>query len=207
MRASRRPVATLVALCHLLASATFALPSTALAQSGDTDPPRIEFEPIDEGVRGDTQVVSAGITDDIDVDSATLHYRLDPEGPYRSLAMEPLGGTSIYSASVETADTGAEVLQYYVEARRRRRQPQHPGLSPSDPLERVLVDADAAAVVARPRACRSRGSRRARRCSTGGCSADRGGGWGGRGREAAARTDLADDPGGHPGDHRGGAAA
>ena len=150
MRASRRPVATLVALGHLFASTLLALPPNAFAQTGeagDTDPPLIEFEPVERGVRGDTQVVSAGITDDVAVDSATLHYRLDADAPYRSLAMEPLRGTSIYSASVETADTGAEVLQYYVEARDAAGNRSIRGFA-FDPLERALVEGDAPAVAA-----------------------------------------------------------
>ena len=145
MRASRRPVAALAALVHLFASTLLALPSQALAQAGDTDPPRIEFEPIERGVAGDTQVVSAGITDDVDVESVTLHYRLDPSAPYESVPMEPLGGTSIHSASVETAGTDAEVLQYYVEARNGAGNRSIRGFA-FDPLERQLGEAGAPAV-------------------------------------------------------------
>ena len=147
MRASRRSIAALAALVHLLATTFLALPQGALAQVGDTDPPRIEFEPIDRGVRGDTQVVSAGITDDVDVDSVTLHYRLNPDAVYESVPMRPLTGTSIYSASVETAATGAEVLQYYVEARDAAGNRSIRGFA-FDPLERRLVDPAAPAVAA-----------------------------------------------------------
>ena len=147
MRASRRPIAVLAALGHLLASTLLVLPPQAFAQAGDTDPPRIEFEPVEQGVAGDTQVVSAGITDDAEIEAVTLHYRLGPADAYESIAMEPLGGTSIYSASVETADTGAEVLQYYVEARDGAGNRSIRGFA-FDPLERTLVEPGAPAVVA-----------------------------------------------------------
>ena len=139
MRVSRRPIAALAAIGHLLASTLVALPPPAHAQAEDTDPPLIEFEPVERGTRGDTQVVSAGITDDVDVDSVTLHYRLDPEGGYTSLPMSPLPGTDIHSASVETDGTGAELLQYYIEARDGAGNRSIRGFA-FDPLERTLVE-------------------------------------------------------------------
>ncbi len=147
MNASRRPVAALAALGYLLSTLLLGLPSGAYAQAqGDTEPPRIEFEPVDRGILGDTQVVSAGITDDIGVDSVTLHYRLDPDAAYESIEMEPLGETSIYSASVETAGSDASVLQYYVEARDGAGNRSIRGFA-FDPLERQLGQ-DAAPPVA-----------------------------------------------------------
>ena len=149
MRASRRPIAAVAALGHLLASTLLVLPPGALAQVGDTDPPRIEFEPVERGTAGDTQVVSAGITDDVDVESVTLHYRLDPEGPYTSVPMAPLAATDIHSASVETAGTGAEVLQYYIEARDGAGNRSIRGFA-FDPLERRLVEPGAPALAEAP---------------------------------------------------------
>ena len=151
MRASRRPIAAVAALGHLLASTLLVLPPGAFAQVGDTDPPRIEFEPVERGTAGDTQVVSAGITDDVDVESVTLHYRLDPEGPYTSVPMEPLAATDIHSASVQTAGTGAEVLQYYIEARDGAGNRSIRGFA-FDPLERRLVESDAPALAEAPSA-------------------------------------------------------
>lgn len=144
-RVSRRPVAALVALGHLFASTLVALPPAAFAQAGDTDPPRIEFEPVDQGILGDTQVISAGITDDVAVDSVTLHFRLDPDAVYESMPMMALGGTSIYSASVETEGTDAQVLQYYVEARDAAGNRSIRGFA-FDPLERRLGETVAPAV-------------------------------------------------------------
>ena len=134
-RKGRRALALWLVLCQL----TVAGISPAGAQSSDRTPPLIEFQPLEEGRRGDTQVFSASVSDDTGVESVTLRYRVAAGEPYRELAMEPLGTTDIYTASVSGADAEVASIQYYIEAIDVADNRSIEGFA-FDPLERVLVE-------------------------------------------------------------------
>jgi len=109
------------------------------AQSLDVDPPTIELELVEEGVRGETQVFSATVTDNDQIASMTLHYRFGADSSYISTPMSVIAGTSIYTASIDTNDTAAGVIQYYMEARDAGDNRTVQGFA-FDPFERTLVD-------------------------------------------------------------------
>ena len=128
-----------MAFCLVLCQLTLVLggPSPALAQPEDNAPPAIEFQPLAEGRRGDTQVFSASVGDDSAIESVTLRYRLEADDPYVSIPMEPLGDTDIHTASLGGADTDVESIQYYIEAIDAAGNRSIEGFA-FDPLERVL---------------------------------------------------------------------
>ncbi len=133
-----RLVACTVATCQLVFSVMAAVPATSLAQDIDIDPPVIELQAVDEGVRGETQVFSSTVTDNEEVTSVTLHFRTDPDGVYEAREMKSIGGSDIYTISIETEDKSAELIQYYLEARDRGGNRTIQGFA-FDPLERRLV--------------------------------------------------------------------
>jgi hypothetical protein len=141
MSALRRFFTVYLAVAHIIATGLMALPSSAAAQAADGEPPVIEYQKIDEGQLGDTQVFSASVTDDRELATVTLHYRLGETADYDSVPMLSLAGTSIHSASVETRGSDAEVLQYYLEARDAAGNRSIQGFA-FDPIERVLVSSD-----------------------------------------------------------------
>ena len=147
VRKQRRGVAVCLVICQL--SLTLGGVSPVRAQSEDRTPPLIDFQPLEEGRRGDTQVFSANVSDDSAIESVTFRYRTDAAEPYRALPMEPLGGTDIYTVSIDGADASAESIQYYIEAIDEARNRSIEGFA-FDPLERVLVEPGVPIVDAAP---------------------------------------------------------
>jgi len=135
---------TFVALTHMVFSVLVVAPGLAQAQSTDIDPPQIELELVEEGIRGETQVFSATVTDDNAVSSMTLHYRLGGDSAYVAAPMSPIEGTAIYTASVDTNGTNASAIQYYMEAKDAAGNRTVQGFA-FDPFERLLVDGAIAA--------------------------------------------------------------
>jgi len=138
MSVFRRSIGLIIALSHLTFVSLAGVPSSVLAQS-DGEPPSISFERIAEGVRGETQVFSATVSDDFTVESVTLRYRFGEDTAYLAVPMKPLNGTDIYTVSVDTADTDEDVLQYYVEARDGAGNRSIQGFA-FDPIERRLIE-------------------------------------------------------------------
>jgi len=130
---------TFIALTHLVFSVLVAAPGLVHAQSADTEPPVIEFELVEQGVRGETQVFSATVTDDNAVSSMTLHYRFVNDSAYIAAPMSLIQGTDIYTASIDTNGSTASAIQYYMEARDAGGNRTVQGFA-FDPFDRVLVD-------------------------------------------------------------------
>lgn len=141
MSATRRLLCCFVAITHVTVTSLLWSPSTALAQSVDVEPPTIEFERIERGVLGDTQVFSTTVLDDREVAEVTLHYRFGADAPYESVSMIALAGTSIHTASIPTTLDTNPNLQYYLEARDTSGNRSIQGFA-FDPLERQLVAAE-----------------------------------------------------------------
>ena len=135
----RKLTSAFVALTHLVFSVLIAAPGLAHAQSADTEPPVIELELVEEGVRGETQVFSATVTDDNAVSSMTLHYRFANDAAYIAVPMSLIQGTNIYTASIDTNDSSATAIQYYMEAKDAGGNRTVQGFA-FDPFDRVLVD-------------------------------------------------------------------
>ncbi len=105
---------TLVAL-QMFMQVALVMPSQSWAQTLDTDPPRIDFKPVVEGLKGDSQVFSATVSDDREVADVLLHYRLDDESVYQNRTMTPIGSTGIFTTTLKIDDT-VDAIQYYIEA-------------------------------------------------------------------------------------------
>jgi len=141
MRRTRltKSISILTALTHLVFSVLLATSGLVQAQTPDVDPPTIDLELVEQGVRGETQVFSATVTDNDQVASMTLHYRFGADSTYRTAPMSVISGTSIYTTSVDTNDVAADVIQYYMEARDAGDNRTVQGFA-FDPFERALVD-------------------------------------------------------------------
>jgi len=204
MSVFRRSIGLIIVLSHLAVVSLVGVPSSVLAQS-DGEPPSISLERIAEGVRGETQVFSATVSDDFTVESVTLRFRFGDDTVYRAMPMQPLKGTDIYTASVETTDTDEDVLQYYVEARDGAGNRSIQGFA-FDPIERRLIEperplAPAAGVASAPEPLRTDGMSTGRKVlygvlgvlAVGAVVAAAGGDSGGSGDRP-----LSDDPGDAP---------
>ncbi len=137
----RRFTTVFISVFHLLTMTLFAFSNVAWAQDLDSEPPVIELEVVNEGVRGETQVFSATVTDNVLVTSVILNFRYDGEAGYSSASMTLIPNTSIYTASLDPAPVTANAIEYYVEARDGGDNRTLQGFS-FDPLERAMVSAD-----------------------------------------------------------------
>jgi len=138
----RRIATVVISVFHLLTMTLFSIPNLAWAQNLDSEPPVIELEIVNEGIRGETQVFSATVTDNVAVTSVMLNFRYDGEQGYSSVSMSLIPNTSIYTASLENPPVSANAIEYYVEARDGGDNRTLQGFS-FDPLDRALVSADA----------------------------------------------------------------
>jgi len=114
------------------------MPGVAHAQAADGEPPVIQLETVEEGVRGETQVFSATVSDNSTAVTVTLRYRLGKSTEFISLPMSNIQGTDIYTASIETRDSDATVIEYYLEAKDGGGNRTVEGFA-FDPFERLLV--------------------------------------------------------------------
>lgn len=145
---SSRFLAMSVALCHFLFVTFAVVPSAAYAQD-DVDPPVIELERVDEGTLGDKQVFAVTATDNLSVTAVTLHYRFGDADEFKSVPMQQIPSTDIYTASVETRGVATAALQYYIEALDAGNNRSIQGFA-FDPLVRQLIDRDGVATATAP---------------------------------------------------------
>lgn len=129
----------LVAITHLFFSVLIVAPGLAHAQTTDNEPPVIELELVSEGIKGDTQVFSATVTDNEQIASMTLHYRFSNDAGYNIVPMSIIQGTDIYTASIDTNSSNSNVIQYYMEAKDAGGNRTVQGFA-FDPFERALTD-------------------------------------------------------------------
>lgn len=128
---------TLVVL-QLFMQVALVMPTPLWAQVLDTDPPRIDFKPVVEGLKGDSQVFSATVSDDLELADVVLHYRLDGESVYQNRTMTPIGSTGIFTTTVKIDDS-VDVIQYYIEATDKAGNRTLQGFA-FDPIERQLLE-------------------------------------------------------------------
>ncbi|ASJ72366.1 hypothetical protein [Granulosicoccus antarcticus] len=134
----QRMLTSAVVALQLFMQVMLVMPSSSWAQTLDTDPPRIDFKPVVEGLKGDSQVFSATVSDDQEVSAVMLHYRLDNESVYQNRTMSPIGSTGIFSTTLKV-DKTVEVIQYYIEATDKAGNRTLQGFA-FDPIERKLLD-------------------------------------------------------------------
>jgi len=138
---SRRWITGWLAAWQLLASIVAVVPIPVWAQSIDAEPPLVDFQPVGEGVRGDSQVFTATVSDNKGVVSVVLHFRFDSDSLYQTREMQALGSTDIYTTTLESndADEAVNSIQYYIEAADAAGNRTLEGFA-FDPIERLLVD-------------------------------------------------------------------
>ncbi|MBX2835613.1 MAG: hypothetical protein KTR35_02085 [Gammaproteobacteria bacterium] len=90
----------------------------AQAQSSpDVQAPVIDLELLEESVADQTQVFSALVADDRELQDVLLYYRRAGQQPFTPATMQPLGDTGYYSVSLETDPEDLRAIEYYVQAR------------------------------------------------------------------------------------------
>jgi len=81
-------------------------------------PPSIAHTPVAFATKGEPITISADITDDSGVSSATLYYRKGGGGPYSSVPMSLLPeSSSTYTASIPASEVTERGIEYYIEAK------------------------------------------------------------------------------------------
>ncbi|PID60922.1 MAG: hypothetical protein CSB44_08570 [Gammaproteobacteria bacterium] len=145
----KRLECAVVALAYLVLTFSPVGSAVALAQGADSEAPSIQLPEVEEGVIGETQVISATVSDNDELASVTLYYRSGAGKDYQSIDMTPIGSTSIHSASVPGNEATADSLQYYIEAVDVSGNRTQEGFS-FDPLVRVL-NADGNQVAQEPK--------------------------------------------------------
>lgn len=97
-------------------SATSATQTITIEPAPDTTAPTITLTPVPNGQAAGTAVtVSATITDDSGIASATLFHRVQGAGAYTSVAMTTSGGGN-YAATIPGVAVGTPAVEYYVRA-------------------------------------------------------------------------------------------
>lgn len=142
----RRLAVGFLALFHFVVSIFSLTPVSTWAQAVDAEPPVVDFQAVSQGVKGDGQVFTATVTDNVNLVSVLLHFRLDGESLYEIREMKPLGNTDIYTTTIETSDAieAVDGIQYYIEAVDAAGNRTLEGFA-FDPIERALIDRQVAA--------------------------------------------------------------
>ena len=128
-----------VVLGALLGLFALALCAGVEAQALDT---ALEAGAVETGVLGEPQLIEADVGADADVTSITLFHRFGGEREYRSTPMRQSGTSGLYAASVPTADTQADRLEFYIVAEDGTGDALLRGNS-FEPLVRELLSAEA----------------------------------------------------------------
>lgn len=82
------------------------------APAGDTTPPTIIHAPVTTAIEGQNVTITATITDNVGVTSATLYYRKTGETSYTSIAMLKSGNT--WTATIPASAVTPADVEYYI---------------------------------------------------------------------------------------------
>jgi len=80
-------------------------------------PPVIELEELANATADDTQVFTAQIGEDNELQDATLYHRREGQLAFQAVPMVALGSTGLYSVSIATDPTDLRNIEYYIQAR------------------------------------------------------------------------------------------
>ncbi|MFQ6061101.1 MAG: hypothetical protein ACE5KV_07410 [Thermoplasmata archaeon] len=105
----------------------------------DTEAPEITHTPVTEATAGEPVEISAAITDNVGVDSATLYYRKKGETDYTSLGMTKSDDT--YSATIPGSEVTTEGVEYYISATDGVNTATYPATSPDTSPREITVTA------------------------------------------------------------------
>lgn len=103
----------------------------------DTEAPDITHIPIWIGIAGDAIEISADITDNAGVESATLYYRKGGETTYTSLDMTKDGDT--YSATIPGEAVTVDDVEYYISATDGVNIATYPATDPTTDPEQIVI--------------------------------------------------------------------
>ena len=99
---------------------------------GDTQAPTITHTPITSAIAGNDILISATITDNVSVSSATLYYRKTDTTTWTSVTMSKSGDT--YTATIPASDVTTSGVQYYIQAQDAKPNiSRSPNTAPSTP--------------------------------------------------------------------------
>jgi hypothetical protein len=83
--------------------------------SPDITAPEVSHNPITDPIVSESDVtIQANVTDNVQVKSATLFYRIIGDKNYQQLNMKRVGGTDTYSARIEKVPSPG--IEYYIQA-------------------------------------------------------------------------------------------
>lgn len=99
----------LLMMCCLTAGSAL-----AQGQGQDTSAPVIEIQEFDNAVADRRQVFTVSIEEDGQLQSATLYYRRSGELTYAPVAMQAVGDSGFYSATIDTDFLDLRTIEYYV---------------------------------------------------------------------------------------------
>ena len=108
------------------------------AQSTDTAPPLIELEELSDGTADRSQVFTAQVIEDNELEGVTLYYRRAGQLPFTPAPMETLGTTGYYSVSIPTDSGDTRTIEYYVQAQDESGNRTVSGYA-FDPYQRTLT--------------------------------------------------------------------
>lgn len=134
---------TIVANNSEISSDTF----TATVQSGDATPPAITHTNITDWTQNTVLSVSATITDNVGVSSATLYYKNSTDGAtFSSTSMSSNGNT--YSGTIPSSATNGTNISYYISASDGSSNSiSYPAGGSSSPLVANLLETDIVAPI------------------------------------------------------------
>lgn len=89
-------------------------PVYTITVSADTTPPMMTHTPVTSANAGEAITITATITDNVGVQSATLYYRKTGDTAYTSVAMVAAGST--YTAVIPASAVTTAGIQYYISA-------------------------------------------------------------------------------------------
>jgi len=108
----------------------------------DTTPPTITHTPIVSAEEGKTITITATITDDVGITSATLCYRKTGDTSYTSIAMTKSGNT--YTATISASAVTTLGVEYYISATDETNTATHPSTNPETSPHVITVTEEAA---------------------------------------------------------------
>ncbi len=85
--------------------------------SPDVYAPVIDLDALASSQADNTQVFSARVTDDRELEDVILFHRRAGQAPFQRTVMEPIGSTEYFSASISTDVSDLRTIEYYLQAR------------------------------------------------------------------------------------------
>ncbi|WDU82661.1 lamin tail domain-containing protein [Caloramator sp. Dgby_cultured_2] len=110
-----------------------------LDQNSDTQAPTITHTPITEADNTNDLIISANITDDIQILSAKVYYRKVGETAYKSITMQK--NNDLYTAVIPKSELSTQGIEYYIEASDGRNTVTYPS-DINNPLKVVIKEVD-----------------------------------------------------------------